>query len=118
MTKEEATMVAFEIVAYSGDARSKLLMAVEKAKAGDLVTADRLVAEANECLVDAHKAQTDLLQQEARGDNVEVGFIMVLEYLKDQFNEVDVDGIKDYLLDFTKSLEVTLDATLMDVYKK
>ena len=68
MTKEEATMVAFEIVAYSGDARSKLLMAVEKAKAGDLVTADRLVAEANECLVDAHKAQTDLLQQEARGD--------------------------------------------------
>ena len=37
MTKEEATMVAFEIVAYSGDARSKLLMAVEKAKAGDLV---------------------------------------------------------------------------------
>ncbi len=30
MTKEEATMVAFEIVAYSGDARSKLLMAVEK----------------------------------------------------------------------------------------
>ena len=42
-------------------------MAVEKAKAGDLVTADRLVAEANECLVDAHKAQTDLLQQEARG---------------------------------------------------
>ena len=96
MTKEEATMVAFEIVAYSGDARSKLLMAVEKAKAGDLVTADRLVAEANECLVDAHKAQTDLLQQEARGDNVEVGFIMVLEYLKDQFNEVDVDGIKDY----------------------
>ena len=66
MTKEEATMVAFEIVAYSGDARSKLLMAVEKAKAGDLVTADRLVAEANECLVDAHKAQTDLLQQEAR----------------------------------------------------
>ena len=35
MTKEEATMVAFEIVAYSGDARSKLLMAVEKAKAGE-----------------------------------------------------------------------------------
>ena len=98
MTKEEATMVAFEIVAYSGDARSKLLMAVEKAKAGDLVTADR----ANECLVDAHKAQTDLLQQEARGDNVEVGFIMV-------------HG-QDHLM--TTLLLKDIVGTLMDVYKK
>ena len=32
MTKEEATMIGFEIVAYSGDARSKLLLAIEKAK--------------------------------------------------------------------------------------
>ena len=32
MTKEEASMIGFEIVAYSGDARSKLLLAVEKAK--------------------------------------------------------------------------------------
>ena len=99
MTKEEATMVAFEIVAYSGDARSKLLMAVEKAKAGDLVTADRLVAEAK---VDAHKAQTDLLQQEARGDNVEVGFIMV-------------HG-QDHLM--TTLLLKDIVGTLMDVYKK
>ena len=99
MTKEEATMVAFEIVAYSGDARSKLLMAVEKAKAGDLVTADRLVAEANECLVEA---QTDFLQQEARGDNVEVGFIMV-------------HG-QDHLM--TTLLLKDIVGTLMDVYKK
>lgn len=46
-------------------------------------------------------------EDEARDDINEI-----FEYLKDQFNEVDVDGIKDYLLDFTKSLEVTLDATL------
>ena len=32
MTKEEVSMIGFEIVAYSGDARSKLLLAVEKAK--------------------------------------------------------------------------------------
>ena len=28
MTKEEASMIGFEIVAYSGDARSKLLLEV------------------------------------------------------------------------------------------
>lgn len=37
MTKEEASMIGFEIVAYSGDARSKLLLAVEKAKTEILI---------------------------------------------------------------------------------
>ena len=32
MNKEELTMISFEIVSYSGDARSKLLLALEKAK--------------------------------------------------------------------------------------
>ena len=77
MTKEEASMIGFEIVAYSGDARSKLLLAVEKAKTGDFNKCDQLIEEANACLVDAHKSQTELLQQEARGNHVEVGFITV-----------------------------------------
>ena len=42
MTKEEASMIGFEIVAYSGDARSKLLLAVENAKTGNF---DRLLSE-------------------------------------------------------------------------
>ena len=32
MTKEEVTMIGFEIVAYAGEARSKLLMAKKKQK--------------------------------------------------------------------------------------
>ena len=71
MTKEEASMIGFEIVAYSGDARSKLLLAVEKAKQ------NKLIAEANECLNDAHKSQTELLQMEARGEHIDIGFITV-----------------------------------------
>ena len=76
MTKEEASMIGFEIVAYSGDARSKLL-SVENAKTGNFDKCDQLIEEANACLVDAHKSQTELLQQEARGNHVEVGFITV-----------------------------------------
>ena len=34
MNKEELTMISFEIVSYAGDARSKLLLALEKAKQG------------------------------------------------------------------------------------
>ncbi len=77
MTKEEVSMVGFEIVAYSGDARSKLLLAIEKAKAQKFEECKTLIDEANECLNDAHKAQTTLLQQEARGENIEIGFITV-----------------------------------------
>ena len=42
MTKEEVSMIGFEIVAYSGDARSKLLLAVEKAKHADFPQSARL----------------------------------------------------------------------------
>lgn len=77
MTKEEASMIGFEIVAYSGDARSKLLLAVEKAKSKKFGECKRLIEEAQECLNDAHRAQTELLQLEARGENIEIGFITV-----------------------------------------
>lgn len=77
MTKEEASMIGFEIVAYSGEARSKLLLAVEKAKTQQFDECKKLIEEANECLNDAHRSQTELLQQEARGENIEIGFITV-----------------------------------------
>ena len=77
MTKEEVSLIGFEIVAYSGEARSKLLLAIEKAKAKEFEDCKKLFEEANESLNDAHKSQTTLLQQEARGENVEIGFITV-----------------------------------------
>ena len=48
MTKEEATMIGFEIVAYSGDARSKLLLAIEKAKTKQFNECQALIDQANE----------------------------------------------------------------------
>lgn len=36
----------------------------------------------------------------------------IFEYLKDQFNEVDVDGIREYLLVFVNHLKTTLDTDL------
>ena len=54
MTKEEITMVGFEIVAYSGEARSKLLLALEKAKEQHFDECNSLIEQANDCLNDAH----------------------------------------------------------------
>ena len=46
MNREEVTLLGFEIVAYAGDARSKLLEALKAAEAGDFAKADALVEEA------------------------------------------------------------------------
>ncbi|MGX8852390.1 PTS lactose/cellobiose transporter subunit IIA [Amedibacillus sp. YH-ame10] len=77
MTREEGAMVGFEIVAYAGDARSKLVQALTEAERGNFELAKQLVEESKECLTMAHQAQTDMLHAEASGEAVDVGFIMV-----------------------------------------
>lgn len=81
MTKDELTMLGFEIVAYAGDARSKLLEALNLAQAGDYDQAEGLVEEANACILEAHKAQTELLAKEATGE--ELAFSVTLMHGQD-----------------------------------
>lgn len=77
MNREEANMVGFEIVAYAGEARSKLMDAINLARDGKYEDAEKLVEEANESIKEAHNTQTQMLANEAAGDTVDVGFIMV-----------------------------------------
>ena len=77
MTKEDVTMIGFEIVAYAGDARTKLLNALQKAQNREFEETEKLIQEAEECLLQAHKAQTEMIQKEAGGEDLELGFIMV-----------------------------------------
>lgn len=77
MDKQEAAMVGFEIVAYAGEARSTLLQALKEAKSGNFENTDNLIEKANESILKAHKAQTEMLAKEAGGESVEIGFIMV-----------------------------------------
>lgn len=76
-TKEEISMIGFEIVAYAGDAQTDLLAALDKAREGDIESARNLHAAANQALIDAHNVQTRLLSQEAGGGELDVTFIMV-----------------------------------------
>lgn len=101
MTREEVTMTGFEIVSFSGDARSKLLKALEKAKKKEFDECDQLITSANECLVEAHNSQMDVMKEEANGGNVELGFIMV--------------HAQDHLM--TTLLLKDIIGTLIDVYR-
>ena len=58
-TKEEISMVGFEIVAYAGDAQT-----------------EQLHKDASDALIGAHDTQTKLLSQEAGGGEMEMTFIM------------------------------------------
>lgn len=77
MNREETAMVGFEIVAYAGEARSKLLEAINLAKNGEFDTVDQLIEEASDRINKAHKTQTDMLAKEAQGEEIDLGFIMV-----------------------------------------
>lgn len=77
MNREEVTLLGFEIVAYAGDARSKLLEALNSAQAGEFEKAETLVEEANSCIVEAHHAQTSLLQKEAAGEDLAYSVTMM-----------------------------------------
>lgn len=76
-TKEEISMVGFEIVAYAGDAQTDLLEALDAARTGDYERARSLHESARQSLLDAHNVQTKLLSLEAGGSEMEVTFIMV-----------------------------------------
>lgn len=77
MNREEVGMIGFEIVSYAGEARSQLIEALNLAKAGKYKEAEELVDQAGETLNEAHKTQTQMLQQEASGDYADIGFIMI-----------------------------------------
>ena len=77
MNKEEVGLVGFEIVAFAGEARSKLLMALNEAEKNNFEKADELVEEANKSILEAHASQTKMLAAEAGGEDIELGFIMV-----------------------------------------
>lgn len=70
MNREEITLLGFEIVAFAGDARSRMMEALAAAQKGDYAKAEELVEAANDCIVEAHHAQTSLLQKEAAGEDL------------------------------------------------
>lgn len=77
MDKKELQMLGFEIVAYSGDARSTLLQLLKEVRSGNFDNVDKAIKDVDENLAKAHNTQTQMLSQEAGGEDLELGFIFV-----------------------------------------
>lgn len=76
-TKEEISMIGFEIVATAGDAMTDLLHALDAAREGDFAKAEELQKSAYDALIEAHNIQTGILSKEAGDSEMDVTFIMV-----------------------------------------
>lgn len=69
--------LAFQIILHAGNSKSKSMMAMQKARGGELEEAANLIVQANEDLNEAHLIQTALSQAEICGNPVDVNIIMV-----------------------------------------
>lgn len=77
MNRNDLQMLGFEIVAYSGDARSSLLGLLKEVRVGNFSNVKDKLQEADENLKLAHNAQTQVLSNEANGEDLELGFIFI-----------------------------------------
>ena len=69
--------IAMTLIAYSGESRTFAFQALEAAKQRDYEVASEYIRKSEESSIKAHKAQTDLLVQEANGDSISMNVLLV-----------------------------------------
>lgn len=62
---------------HGGDARSKALCAIGEAREGNFGEAQRLLEMASQEINKAHELQTELIQNEVRGNRMEMSLLMI-----------------------------------------
>lgn len=74
---QDLDLVAMNIIANAGDARSFAFHALAAAKKGQHDEAEEWMKKAHEASTQAHKAQTELLFKEANGEKLDVSVLLV-----------------------------------------
>ncbi len=69
--------IVLQLILHGGNARSSSMEAIGHAKAGEMEEARRSLKEALSALNEAHKIQTDMIQKEAAGQQIELNLLMI-----------------------------------------
>ena len=72
---EENELISVQIILHAGDARVKVTEGLQEAKRFDFEKAEALMEEAEKAFVLAHKAQTEIIQNEASGESYEFSLL-------------------------------------------
>lgn len=67
----------FQLITFSGEAKSYSFEAIQLAKKGDVEQAKSHILLASEKLTAAHRFQTQLIQQEAGGEVVPISLLLI-----------------------------------------
>lgn len=97
--------IIFGIIANAGDSRTKSMKSIIEARKGNINNAKQLVEEANEFLDKAHDVQTELIQNEAKGNKTEMSLLLV--HSQDHLmNAITVRDIAKELINVYEEIQV------------
>ena len=85
---EDLELICFQIISHAGTAKSNYIEAMAKATDGDFKKASELINEGIEEYRLAHKAHSSLITEEASGNKVEVGLLLM--HAEDQLITTEV----------------------------
>ena len=77
MVDEQKYENSFETISFAGTAKSAAMEAIAAGSRGDFDEAEQLLKQAEECMLEAHHLQTNMITQEMRGNSVEVNIILL-----------------------------------------
>ena len=69
--------VIMQLIMHGEDAKGNAMESIQAAKKGNFEVAEEKIKAANEALLQAHHAQTNLLTEEASGNPVSLSLLMV-----------------------------------------
>lgn len=88
MTNEEINKIAFQIIAFAGDAKSSMLEAIDDLTLGKIEEADEKIKVGRRELIKAHQEHTKLLVEETNGNHIP--FSMILNHACDHLTAAEV----------------------------
>ncbi|MCI8701263.1 MAG: PTS lactose/cellobiose transporter subunit IIA [Turicibacter sp.] len=77
MNLDQIIESSFQIIMFSGNARSMAMEAISKARDGQIDESRQLLAEARTEINQAHRFQTKLIQAEANGEKNEISVLLI-----------------------------------------
>ncbi|MET3557957.1 PTS system cellobiose-specific IIA component [Streptococcus rupicaprae] len=93
---EGIELVAFQIIASVGSARSSYIEAIQAAKQGQIDRAKELIADGEKQFIQGHHAHASLIQKEASNESVTLNLILM--HAEDQL--MSAEGFKTIAEEF------------------
>ena len=69
--------IIMQLIMHGGDAKSSAMEAIQAAKKGDFSLAENKLEHSKESISEGHRVQTELLSNEAEGNEMDLNLLMV-----------------------------------------